>query len=312
MGHKIIIDTDPGQDDALALLLAFASPEIEVLGVTTVAGNIPLELTQKNARKICELAGRSGIRVFAGSARPMVRDLVTAEYVHGPSGLDGYDLPDPLMQLQSQHAVDFIVDTLMAAARETVTLCPLGPLTNIGTALQKEPRIVNGIREIVLMGGGCFEGGNITPSAEFNIYVDPHAADIVMRSGVPIVMMPLDVTHKTLTTAQRISAIRSIGGRIGDAAAGWLEFFERFDESKYGTDGAPLHDPNVIAYLIKPSLYSGRMCNVEIELGSPLTLGQTVVDWWGVTEHTKNALFIRNVDADGFFELLVKRLRELV
>ncbi|QDG94483.1 nucleoside hydrolase (plasmid) [Rhizobium sp. NIBRBAC000502774] len=308
MVHKIIIDTDPGQDDALALLLAFASPEIEVLGVTTMAGNIPLHLTHKNARKICELAGRSDIGVFAGSARPMIRDLVTAEHVHGPSGLDGYDLPDPDMPLQSQHAVDFIIDTLLDAVPGTVTLCPLGPLTNIGMALAREPRIADRIREIVMMGGGCFEGGNITPSAEFNIYVDPHAADIVMRSGVPIVMMPLDVTHKTITTAQRIAAIRSVGGRIGDVTAGWLEFFERFDESKYGTDGGPLHDPNVIAYLIKPELYSGRICNVEIEQISPLTLGQTVVDWWGVTDRRKNALFIRDVDADGFFALLVERL----
>lgn len=311
MPRKIIIDTDPGQDDALALLLAFSSPELEVLGITAVAGNIPLHLTATNIRKICELAGRMEMRVFAGCDRPMLRDLVTAEHVHGPTGLDGCDLPEPAMPLQMQHAVDFIIESVMTEPVGSITLCALGPLTNIGVALAREPRIAGRIQQIVMMGGGCFEGGNITPAAEFNIYVDPHAADLVMRSGVPVVMLPLDATHKTLTTSARIAAVRAVGGAIGAAAAGWLEFFERFDESKYGTDGGPLHDPNVIAWLLRPDLYSGRLCNVEIETVSPLTLGETVVDWWGVTDRPRNVHYIREVEADGFFDLLVEGLKRL-
>lgn len=309
--RKIIIDTDPGQDDALAILLALGSPELDVLGITAVAGNVPLALTEKNARKICELAGKPETKVFAGASRPLVRDLVTAEHVHGRSGLDGPDLPEPEMPLQEQHAVDFIIETLMAHEEGEITLCPLGPLTNIALALNREPRIASRIREIVLMGGGFFEGGNVTPAAEFNIYVDPHAADVVLRSGAPVVMMPLDVTHKALTTRSRIAAIRDLGTKVGNACAELLEFFERFDEEKYGTDGGPLHDPCVIAYLLQPDLFGGRRCNVAVETGSELTMGMTVIDWWQVTERPKNALVMRDIDADGFFKLLTKRLARL-
>lgn len=309
--RKIIIDTDPGQDDAIAILLALASPELEVVGITAVAGNVPLRLTEKNARKICELAGRPDVRVFAGAERPLLRRSVTAEHVHGKTGLDGPVLPEPTMPLQEQHAVDFIIETLMKEESGTITLCPLGPLTNIALALIREPRIAPRIKEIVLMGGGFFEGGNMTPAAEFNIYVDPHAADVVFRSGAPIVVMPLDVTHKALTTAARIEAIRSLGTRVGDAAAALLEFFERFDEEKYGTDGGPLHDPCVIAYLLRPALFTGRHCNVEVEISSELTMGMTVVDWWGVTDRSKNAMVMRDIDADGFFALLTDRLARL-
>ena len=196
--------------------------------------------------------------MFAGAIRPMVRQLVTAEDVHGKTGLNGPELPEPKMPLQEQHAVDFIVETLMREESGSVTLCPLGPLTNIALALVREPKIAPRIKEIVLMGGGFFEGGNVTPAAEFNIYVDPHAADVVLKSGIPIVMVPLDCTHKALTTAKRIDAFRKLGTRPGIAVAEMLEFFERFDESKYGTDGGPLHDPCVIAYLLKPELFSGR------------------------------------------------------
>lgn len=309
--RKIIIDTDPGQDDALAILLALGSPELDVLGITAVAGNVPLALTEKNARKICELAGKPGTKVFAGASRPLVRDLVTAEHVHGRTGLDGPDLPEPEMPLQEQHAVDFIIETLMVHEEGEITLCPLGPLTNIALALNREPRIASRIREIVLMGGGFFEGGNVTPAAEFNIYVDPHAADVVLRSGAPVVMMPLDVTHKALTTRSRIAAVRDLGTKVGDACAELLEFFERFDEEKYGTDGGPLHDPCVIAYLLQPELFGGRRCNVAVETGSELTMGMTVIDWWQVTERPKNALVMRDIDADGFFKLLTKRLARL-
>jgi len=265
MARKIIIDTDPGQDDAVAILLALASPELDILGITTVAGNGPLTRTAVNARTICEVAKKPDTKVFAGSIRPLLRPLVTAEEVHGKTGLNGYDLPASTMPLQAQHGVDFIAETLMREEPGTVTLCPLGPLTNIASALIREPEIAERVKEIVLMGGGYFEGGNITPSAEFNIYVDPHAASVVFKSGIPITMMPLDVTHKVLTTEKRIAAIRDIGTHVGEVVAAWLEFFERYDEAKYGTDGGPLHDPNVIAYLLKPELYAGRHCNVEIE-----------------------------------------------
>lgn len=312
MARKIIIDTDPGQDDALAILLALASPgELEVIGITAVAGNVPLALTEVNARKICELAGRPEVKVFRGAVRPLVRPLVTAEHVHGRTGLDGPELPEPTMPLQDEHAVDFILRTLMAEAPGTVTLCPLGPLTNVALALIREPRIAERIREVVLMGGGFFEGGNITPAAEFNIAVDPQAADVVFRSGVPIVMMPLDVTHKALTTRARLDRFRALGTRIGDACVALLDFFERFDVEKYGSDGGPLHDPTVIAYLIKPELFSGRHCNVAIETASELTMGMTVVDWWGVTDRPKNAQVMRDIDADGFFALLTERIGRL-
>ncbi|WP_065332478.1 nucleoside hydrolase [Tritonibacter mobilis] len=310
--RKIIIDTDPGQDDAVAILLALGSPEdIDLLGITTVAGNVPLALTQKNARITCEVAGRSDIKVYAGCDAPLERPLVTAEHVHGGTGLDGPDLFEPTMALQDQHGVEFIIDTLRAEAPGTVTLCPLGPLTNIGAAFRKAPDIIDRVQEIVLMGGAYFEVGNITPAAEFNIYVDPEAARDVFASGVKITMMPLDVTHKALTSRARVQAFRDLGSRVGNFTADMLDFFERFDVEKYGSEGGPLHDPCVIAYLIQPELFSGRHINVEIETASPLTLGMTVADWWGVTDRPANALFIGDVDADGFFALLTERLGRL-
>jgi purine nucleosidase len=312
MPRKIIIDTDPGQDDAVAILLALASPEeMTVLGITAVAGNVPLPLTQKNARIVCELAGKVDVPVFAGCDAPIKRKLVTAEHVHGKTGLDGPPMADPVMPLQSQHAVDFIVETLRREPAGTVTLCPLGPLTNIAVAFQKAPDIVARVQEIVLMGGAYFEVGNITPAAEFNIYVDPEAAEIVFKSGVPLVVMPLDVTHKALTSKARVDAFRHLGTRVGDMVAAWTDFFERFDVAKYGSQGAPLHDPCVIAYLIKPDLFSGRHINVAIETNSDLTLGMTVADWWGVTDRPKNAMFMGGVDADGFYALLTERLARL-
>ena len=310
--RKIIIDTDPGQDDAVAILLALASPDaLDVLGITCVAGNVPLSLTAKNARIVCELAGKPETKVFAGCDRPLGRDLVTAEHVHGKTGLDGPNLPDPVMPLQEQHAVDFIIETLRREAPGTVTLCPLGPLTNIATAFSKAPDIVERVAEIVLMGGAYFEVGNITPAAEFNIYVDPQAADIVFKSGTPIVVMPLDVTHKALVTKERNDAFRALGTKVGISVAQMTDFFERFDKEKYGSTGAPLHDPCVTAYLLAPELFTGRRVNVEIETTSELTMGMTVADWWGVTDRAQNALFIGDIDADGFFALLTERLAKL-
>ncbi len=310
--RKIIIDTDPGQDDAVAILLALASPqELTVLGITAVAGNVPLPLTQKNARIICELAGRWDMKVFSGCDAPLARALVTAEHVHGKTGLDGPVLPEPVMALQEQHAVDFIIDTLRREAPGTVTLCALGPLTNIATAFDRAPDIVERVQEIVLMGGAYFEVGNITPAAEFNIYVDPEAAEIVFKSGIPLVVMPLDVTHGALTTSERVEAFRAMGTNPGSMVAEWTDFFERYDKAKYGSDGAPLHDPCVIAWLIRPELFSGRRINVEIETEGKFTTGMTVADWWGVSGRAPNALFMRELDADGFFALLTDRIARL-
>ena len=309
--RRIIIDTDPGQDAAVAILLALASPEFEVLGVTAVAGNVPLALTQVNARKVCELAGRPDIPVFAGADRPLERTLLTAEYVHGATGLDGPDLPEPTMPLQQAHAVDFILETLRGAEDGEITICTLGPLTNIAQAIRRAPELLPKVAEIVSMGGGFFEGGNTTPAAEFNVYVDPQAAAIVFGCGRPVTLFPLDVTHQCLTCAARIARIRGLGTPVAEAVAALLEYFERFDEAKYGTDGGPLHDPNVIAWLLAPELYSGRQINLAVETGSELTMGMTVADWWGVTGRAPNVHYIRHMDADGFYDLLTRRLVRL-
>ncbi len=311
MRHPIIIDTDPGQDDAVAILLALASPEFELLGITAVAGNVPLALTEVNARKICELAGRNDVKVYSGAVRPMLRTLVTAEHVHGRTGLDGPVLPEPTMQLETQHAVDFIVETLMVRPAGTVTLCVLGPMTNIGLALVREPRIASRIKRIVAMGGGFFEGGNVTPTAEFNIYVDPQAARLVFESDIPITLIPLDCTHQALTTKARVEKFRVMKNKTGPATAQLLDFFERFDEQKYGTDGGPLHDPCVIAWLLQPELFTSRDVNVSVECESELTMGMTVIDWWRVTDRKPNATVCRGIDADGFFALLTDRLATL-
>ena len=310
--RRIIIDTDPGQDDAVAILLALASTEeLEVIGVVAVAGNTTLPRTSANARRIVELSGRTDVPVYAGCERPMTRKLVTAEYFHGPTGLDGFRLPPPTMPLQAKHGVDFIVDTLAAAEPGSVTLCALGPLTNVAMALVKAPAIAERIREIVMMGGAYFEGGNITPTAEFNIYVDPEAADVVMNSGAPITMAPLDLTHRVLSTRERIEAIGALKNAVGPAVAGLLSFSERFDLAKYGWNGAPLHDPCVIAWLLKPELFKGKSINVSIETASPLTLGMTVADWWQITDRPRNVNFLREADADGFYALLTERLARL-
>lgn len=311
MARKIIIDTDPGQDDAVAILLALASPELDVLGITAVAGNVPLALTERNARIVCEIAGRPDVRVFAGCDRPIARPLVTAEHVHGKSGLDGIELFEPTMPLEGQHAVDFLIETLRREAPGTVTLCPLGPLTNIATAFTRAPDIVNRVAEIVLMGGAYFEVGNITPAAEFNIYVDPEAADIVFRAGVPLVVVPLDVTHKALTSRAWIERLRAMGTRVGHAVAGLTDFFERFDMAKYGSQGAPLHDACVIGYLLSPDLFTGRHINVTIETTGEFTTGMTVADWWRVTGREANAMFLGGIDRDGFYAILTERLAQL-
>ncbi|MBI5157218.1 MAG: nucleoside hydrolase [Acidimicrobiia bacterium] len=312
MARKIIIDTDPGQDDAIAILLALASPEdLDVLAITAVAGNVPLPLTTVNSLKMVELAGRPEVPVYAGCDRPMVRPLITAEYVHGKTGLDGADLPEPVTPVGSGHAVDRIIELVAANPPGSVTLCPLGPLTNIGTALQRAPEIAGRLGEIVLMGGGFFEGGNTTATAEFNIYVDPQAADIVFRSGVPITVMSLDVTHRALMLPRHLDRLKAVGTPVAIAAHGLLTFYERYDIEKYGMEGGPLHDPCVIAHLLRPGLFDGRLINVTIEVESELTMGMTVADWWGMSARPRNARWMRRVDADGFFDLIVERLARL-
>jgi purine nucleosidase len=310
--RKLIIDTDPGQDDAVAILTALASPEdFDVLGIVAIAGNVGLANNSKNALKVVELSGRTDVPVYAGCPGPLRRKLETAEHVHGDTGLNGPDLPEPKIALQQQHGVDFIVETLLAHEPKTVTLATLGPLTNIAMALVKAPEIASRIAEIVMMGGAYFEVGNITPAAEFNIYVDPEAADIVMRCGAPITVMPLDVTHQMRSTPPRIAAFRALGNRAGMAVAEMLSFSEGFDLRKYGWDGAPLHDPTVIAYLLAPGLFEGRACNVAIETVSELTRGMTVTDYWHVTDRPHNATFVRFGDAEGFYRLLTERLARL-
>lgn len=310
--RKIIIDTDPGQDDAVAILLALASPaEIDVLGIVAVAGNVGLHLNATNARKVVELSGRTDIPVYAGCSRPMRRHLVTGEHVHGDTGLNGPDLPDPKLPLQDQHGVDYIIDTLMQHEPRTVTLCTLGPLTNIAMALIKQPAIADRIQEIVMMGGAYFEVGNITPAAEFNIYVDPEAADIVMRCGAPITIMPLDVTHQMQSTQPRLDAFKAIGNRAGQAVYEMLSFSQGFDLTKYGWEGAPLHDPTVVAFLLQPDLFRGRHCNVVVETASELTMGMTVADYWHVSGRAYNATFMRSGNAEGFYALLTERLARL-
>ena len=302
---KIILDCDPGQDDAVALVLAMAATnEIELLGVTTVAGNVPLNLTQRNARIMCEMCHRPDVKVYAGAEKPLEHELVTAEHVHGKSGLDGIEIYEPTHPLEEKHAVDFIIETCLSMEDYSLILVPTGPLTNIGLAIEREPGILSKINEIILMGGAFKEGGNITPSAEFNIYVDPEAAQIVLRCGRPIVMMSLDVTHQVLTTGKRVDAIRNLDSSVGVQIASLIEFFERYDEEKYHLDGAPLHDPCTVAYLLKPELFKLKNVNVEIETGGSYTRGATVVDYWDVTDRKPNVQWAYHVDADGFFTLL--------
>jgi len=308
---KVIFDTDPSPDDAVAFLAALASPELEVLAITTVAGNVPVELTSKNARKALELAGRTEIPVYAGAAAPLLRPLVTAEHVHGRTGFDGYELPEPQTPLAMGFAPQTIVDLVMAQPPRTVTLCCLAPLTNIALALAREPRLADHLVGIVLMGGAWSEAGNITPAAEFNFYVDPEAAARVFASGVDITMIPLDCTHQALITDERLSMLRSSGTPVGIAFYHLLEFNKRFDLAKYGWPGGPLHDATVTAWLLAPQLFSGRKVRVDIECLSPLTLGASVVDWWGVTGQPANALVLRTIDAEAFFQLIFGRLLRL-
>jgi purine nucleosidase len=311
MKKQIIIDTDPGPDDGVAILTALGSPLIEVLGVCAVAGNVPLHHTVRNVRKILELAERQDVRVFAGAEAPLARPLFTAEYVHGETGFDGYELPEPTMPVQPQHAADFIAEEVLSRPPNTVTICALGPLTNIALDLERDERIAGRIKQVVWMGGALSEGGNVTPAAEFNCYVDPEAAARVLSSGVPVVMMPLDVTHKAHVMAQRIDRFRMMGNKVGPIFAELLTYAKQFDLEKYGADRAPMHDPTTVVWLLRPELFSGRQVNVEIETVSPLATGMTVIDWWGVTDRPTNAYVVRDIDAEGVYDVIFENFRRL-
>lgn len=310
MPRKVIIDTDPGKDDAVAILLALASPlELEVLALVAVAGNVPLARTEGNARRILALGGQPSIPVYAGCARPMVRPPILAEHVHGETGLHGLDLPDPTVPLRPEHGVDYLVDTLRAAAPGEVTLCLLGPATNLAMALVKAPDVAPRIAEVVWMAGARTEGGNVTPAAEYNVHADPDAAQVVLDSGIPLTLLPLDLTHQVRLTPARMARLRQVGTAAARAVAAL--FADPGAGPAHDRGGSPLHDPCVIAHLLHPGLFSGRRVNVAVETGSALTLGMTVADWHGVTGWPPNAIWLAQADADGFFGLLFDRLSRL-
>ncbi len=309
MSTKVIIDCDPGLDDALNLFMAFGDGvDIDILGIVAVAGNVGLAKTERNTRLLCEIAGRSDIPVFAGCDAPLNYPLATAEEVHGGEGLEGIEIFQPKMPLQSQNGVEFIIETLRSAEEHSVTLVPTGPLTNIAAAIIQAPDIIPKIKEIVLMGGALREGGNITPSAEFNIYVDPHAAQIVFDSDIPKIVFGLDVTHQVLVSTEVMSRIQAIGNPVSDAAYNLLKSYNVFDSDKYGEDGAPLHDPCTIAYVLKPDLFKLKACNIRVEADSPITRGHTAVDFWHATDLPRTSHWAYEVDRDGFFNLLIELL----
>lgn len=304
MPRPIIIDTDPGIDDAVAILLALASPELAVLGLVAVAGNLPLAATAPNARSLVELAGRAELPVYAGCPRPLGRTGIAAEEAHGTGGLGDLVLPPPRHPPRPEHGVFYLIEALRGAEPSSITLCALGPLTNLAMALVAAPEIAGGIAELVVMGGGTH--GNVTAAAEFNIYADPHAAALVFDSGVPITLVPLDVTESVRSTAERIAPIRALGTRCGAAAAALLG-----PRQALGKPPMAMHDPCVIAYLLKPELFGGRGANVAIETHSPLTLGMTLIDWRGRSGREPNARVLETVDADGVYRLLAERLARL-
>ncbi len=306
--EKVILDCDPGHDDALAIMLAVASPELEVLGITTVAGNQTLEKTTRNALRVLSLI-RASVPVAPGAAGPLVRELVIAPEVHGETGLDGAELPEPAASPLEVHAVEFIATALEGSA-EPVTLIPTGPLTNIALLLALHPELKEKIQRIVLMGGGVRDF-NVTPAAEFNIYVDPEAAKIVFHSGVPITMVGLDATNRALLSPEDIEAIRRMGGPVSRVLGDLLRFYSRANERLLGIPGAPLHDPLAVATVIDPSLVRTKSLHVDVETQGELTRGETVVDLYGVTGKSANAQVVLDLDLPRFKELIFAAIREL-
>ncbi len=301
---RILLDCDPGHDDAIALLLALASPELELLGVTTVAGNQTLEKTTANAIRVLEFAGRGDVPVAAGADRPLVRDQFVASYVHGETGLDGPDLPPPQAAPLERHAVDFLADKIREADG-AVTLVPTGPLTNVALLLALHPDALP--ERIVLMGGAIAEG-NVTPAAEFNIWCDPEAAARVFGSGIDVTMIGLDVTHKALFTSAHIGRL---AGRVGGMVTELLRFYDRFHRQVYNFDGSPIHDAVAVAHVMRPDLVETKHLNTEIDVESELCRGRTVVDLWRRTEREPNSHVGVAIDSEGFLELLVERLNAL-
>jgi inosine-uridine nucleoside N-ribohydrolase len=304
----ILIDCDPGHDDAMALLLALASPELDLVGVTTVHGNQTLDKTTPNALRVLELAGRGDVCVAAGADRPLLREPRVAAEVHGESGLDGPDLPAPVGAPVRQHAVEFLAEKLEAAERP-ITLIPTGPLTNIALLLAQHPGIGPKIERIVLMGGAIAEG-NVTPAAEFNIWVDPEAAARVFASGLDVTMVGLDVTHRALMTAEHADTLRA-SGRVGTVVAELWAFYHRHHQRLYDMPGTPVHDALAVAHVIRDDLLRTQRCNVEIDCASELCAGRTVVDVWGVTGRAANAHVGVEVDGPAFLDLLVERIGSL-
>ena len=305
MSIPIVIDCDPGHDDAIAILLALASPEVELRGVTTVAGNQTLDKTTRNALKVLELAGRGDVPVAAGADRPLVRALRTAANVHGETGLDGPDLPEPTTRPVDAHAADLLADLIEPG----VVLVPTGPLTNVALLLERHPDVGERLERIVWMGGAMAEG-NVTPAAEFNAFVDPEAAAAVFASGIEVTLIGLDVTHQALFTRAHADRLRG-AGRAGLAVAELSDFFQRFHESRYGFDGSPIHDAVAVAEVIDPSLVTTVECNVQVETASQHCDGRTVVDRWHVTDGPLNCRAGVGIDAQRFLELLVQRISAL-
>ncbi|WP_421349331.1 pyrimidine-specific ribonucleoside hydrolase RihA [Aeromonas veronii] len=308
MALPVILDCDPGHDDAIALILALASPELDVLAVTTSAGNQTPDKTLNNALRILTLLGRDDIPVAAGAPKPLARELIIADNVHGESGLDGPKLPDPAFVPQAMTGIELMARCLRESP-QPVTLVPTGPLTNIALLLAAHPELKGKIARIVLMGGAA-EAGNWTPAAEFNIYVDPEAADMVFKSGIPITMCGLDVTHEAQVMDEDIERVRAITNPVAQCVAGLLDFFMIYHrDPKWGFAGAPLHDPCTIAWLLAPELFHGVECRVDIETSGEHTVGMTVVDRYGLTGKPANALVLLGLDRPGFIDLLVTRLR---
>ena len=308
MALPVILDCDPGHDDAIALILALASPELKVLAVTTSAGNQTPDKTLNNALRILTLLGRHDIPVAAGVPKPLMRELIIADNVHGESGLDGPTLPDPAFAPQAMTGLELMAKCLRESP-EPVTLVPTGPLTNIALLLAAHPELKSKIGRIVLMGGAA-GAGNWTPAAEFNIYVDPEAADMVFSAGIPITLCGLDVTHQAQVMDEDIARVRAIPNPVAQCVADLLDFFMIYHrDPKWGFAGAPLHDPCTIAWLLAPALFHGQDCWVGIETQGRHTVGMTVVDRYGLTGKPANARVLLGLDRVGFIELLVGRLR---
>lgn len=305
--HKVIIDADPGVDDAAAILMALASPEIDVLGLSIVAGNVSLKDTVTNACKLVALSGRCDVPVYAGADGPLVREQVYGKYAR----IGAFD--DALVKAgsvvpASEHAVQFILRSARAAAvaGEPVTICAMGPLTNVALALIQHPDVARGVRQIVAMGGAFTALGHRTPWAEFNVYADPHAAEIVFQSGVPIVLMPLDVTFQALFTAEHVGRFRA-GGEAGAALFNLFSSFDRSDENRFGRPGGPIHDATTIAWLIRPELFTSREAFVGVQV-TGLTMGYTYADFYKKMDRTANATVVTDIDETGFIELLIERI----